>query len=606
MTDQIGTEGDDSFASYDSVDVIQGLGGVDWWEGYYLQSTSDLSFVLDGTTGNATLSNGTTLSSVERGVLFTGSGNDIFTLTRSGYSYEINGGAGINTLVRDDSGTNTFVTSSYVYSGVREPGLQGHVLGGSFSRIDNLDLILSDDDNLFSIDLAKAGTVSVDAGLGTDMLVVDADTLEDTTFLAAADGTVTSSLGAFHGFESFDLTLGSGVVDVRTLGGNDIVRLHEFATSTVDTGGGDDRIVSGGGTDSVDGGVGEDTFALGGSQSDYSITGDGQGGFVVTGIAAGGFASATLRNVEWVEFTDGKIALSAAPGVDLAGTPGNDIMVGTASGDVLRGLGGNDTLRGKAGDDWLEGGAGHDRLNGGTGADSLFGGKGNDKYWVDSPDDAVFEAEGEGIDTVNVGYGEPPTGFDIYVLPENVENVNVLGGFTRSVWGNALDNGMAGSAAADAIDGGMGNDIVCGYGGNDRLDGGYGRDTLYGGTGDDVLSGGPGADTLHGGAGADAFYFNYLETSAERDIISVFEAGVDQIQLPRWVFSAFIDEDAGALDPGFLRLGAAAVDADDHLIYNRANGSLYYDADGVGGEQHVRIALMWNNPVLDAGDIVLI
>jgi len=36
--------------------------------------------------------------------------------------------------------------------------------------------------------------------------------------------------------------------------------------------------------------------------------------------------------------------------------------------------------------------------------------------------------------------------------------------------------------------------------------------------------------------------------------------------------------------------GASAHDHDDHVIYNKKTGALYYDADGMGGHAAIKIA----------------
>jgi serralysin len=48
---------------------------------------------------------------------------------------------------------------------------------------------------------------------------------------------------------------------------------------------------------------------------------------------------------------------------------------------------------------------------------------------------------------------------------------------------------------------------------------------------------------------------------------------------------------AGALDPDAFHIGAAAVDAEDRIIYNEVNGNLSYDADGVGGAAATHFAI---------------
>lgn len=63
---------------------------------------------------------------------------------------------------------------------------------------------------------------------------------------------------------------------------------------------------------------------------------------------------------------------------------------------------------------------------------------------------------------------------------------------------------------------------------NDMLSGGGGDDVLIGGDGDDILIDGAGLDEMFGGDGADSFI---LSLDGDRDTISDFELGVDQIDL---------------------------------------------------------------------------
>ena len=60
------------------------------------------------------------------------------------------------------------------------------------------------------------------------------------------------------------------------------------------------------------------------------------------------------------------------------------------------------------------------------------------------------------------------------------------------------------------------------------------------------------------------------------------------------------------LDPAFFHAGVAAADADDHIIYNRANGHLYYDADGTGADAQVLLAVLTNHPLVLANDFAVI
>ena len=121
------------------------------------------------------------------------------------------------------------------------------------------------------------------------------------------------------------------------------------------------------------------------------------------------------------------------------------------------------------------------------------------------------------------------------------------------------------------------------------------------------LEGGTGNDTLTGGAGADLFAFTTLPSATTNlDTITDFAIGVDKIQLENAIFTALTA--TGALGATMLRSGAgisAAADSDDYLIYNTSTGALYYDADGNGAGAAVQFAVLTGNPLLTAGDFVV-
>ena len=169
----------------------------------------------------------------------------------------------------------------------------------------------------------------------------------------------------------------------------------------------------------------------------------------------------------------------------LYGMAGNDTLVGNAGDDRLLGGIGDDNLLGSSGHDALDGSSGNDYLDGGLGSDILSGGPGNDVFVVDNIADVVLEviaggAGGKDLIVTSVSQG----------LPDNVENLQALEGFTLDLTGNALNNILLGNAL------------------NNNLNGGVGRDTLLGGAGNDTLNGGVDVDRLAGGAGDDLFYVN--------------------------------------------------------------------------------------------------
>jgi Ca2+-binding RTX toxin-like protein len=351
----------------------------------------------------------------------------------------------------------------------------------------------------------------------------------------------------------------------------------------------------------------------------------------------------------------------------LFGMKGDDFIIGGAGGGLLVGGSGNDQLQarggdnrvfGMQGDDWIMDGEGDDTLHGGsgddlislTGGDNLIdGGAGfdtvgtldfrNSTSGVYLPFDGrtmtVETPEGtqtlKSIETVGFVYGSD---FDDYITPQGpssdwsgsfvgiysyggddyVVGTGVYGGDGNDtiIGMSFVYNDLVGEdgddtiiASADALkafmEGGNGNDLLIGNGsGLMLMAGDAGDDTLFGGDGINNMSGGAGNDSLHGGSGRDIFVFLAPLASAGIDTIHDF-GPEDFIGL---VPTAFPELDPGfLLDPQVFVAGAAALDADDRIIYDPATGTLYYDSDGLGGASQTAFAILSGSPALQASDI---
>lgn len=264
------------------------------------------------------------------------------------------------------------------------------------------------------------------------------------------------------------------------------------------------------------------------------------------------------------------------------GGAGDDLITGNAGWNRLIGGGGADTLRGLDGDDQLYGGAGDDSLHGGLGADEMHGGAGNDIYRVDDADDLIFELPGEGADTVLATIS--------FTAPAEIEQLILQGTGNIRGTGNALDNRIVGNA------------------GNNLLQGMEGADSLAGGLGNDTLEGGAGADTLNGGAGNDVF--RYAAPGHGGDRIVAYVAAEDQIQVSAAGFGGGL-----AAGMNLVALGryvanntglATAPEGVGQFIYNTANATLYYDADGSGAGAAVMIAFLPGNNGFNGSEITVI
>jgi Ca2+-binding RTX toxin-like protein len=317
----------------------------------------------------------------------------------------------------------------------------------------------------------------------------------------------------------------------------------------------------------------------------------------VTGGTVTGYLEEYWSGSSWVtgwgvqHFSIGAVTLAEAAytsgvsddyAVIAATLGGSDTIVLSPYGDFMRGYGGNDRLDGNAGDDRLYGDGGADTLNGGNGVDTMLGGAGSDTYIVGNSRDKVYE-------TTTVGSGVDAGGNDTvrstvsYTLGSFVEKLVLIGSAPVDGTGNLLANNLTGNGAAN------------------RLSGYAGADTLVGGGGNDSLLGGDGNDNLSGGSGLDVFRFNTApNASTNRDRITDFDVADDKIQLENAVFSALTT--TGSLASGRLRIGSAAADGNDFLVYDPGSGALSYDADGSGPTAAVRFAMLDTGLALAASD----
>ncbi|MDG2535387.1 M10 family metallopeptidase C-terminal domain-containing protein [Sphingomonas sp. HITSZ_GF] len=214
-----------------------------------------------------------------------------------------------------------------------------------------------------------------------------------------------------------------------------------------------------------------------------------------------GFSQNQTINLTQEQFSSvggrtGNVSIARGAVIENAiGGSGVDLMIGNDVGNKLTGGLGDDTLIGLAGDDILDGGAGSDKLNGGLG---------NDTYYVTGQGDVIYEAAGEGTDSVFAT--------DNFQLYANVENLTLAAAGLASIGvGNELDNIITGNDSGNRLLGGLGNDTVFGGAGNDWIWGEDGNDILWGGRGTDYLVGDNGNDTLHGenGNGEQDFLYGW-------------------------------------------------------------------------------------------------
>jgi Ca2+-binding RTX toxin-like protein len=184
------------------------------------------------------------------------------------------------------------------------------------------------------------------------------------------------------------------------------------------------------------------------------------------------------------------------------------------------------------------------------------------------------------------------------------------GGFVVTYQSEAADDDSEGIAARIYGRGTSGADnvtvdasgVFSGFGGNDKIVGNTTANFINGGSGNDKISGRWGNDRLSGGTGDDTFYFSSkLSSTSNVDRIKDFTHDVDHLALSDTIFGAL----GKSVTTSEFRLGTAARDSNDYLIYDKPTGKLYYDADGKGGTKAILFADLKNGAVLDSGDFLI-
>jgi Ca2+-binding RTX toxin-like protein len=153
-------------------------------------------------------------------------------------------------------------------------------------------------------------------------------------------------------------------------------------------------------------------------------------------------------------------------------------------------------------------------------------------------------------------------------------------------------------------------ETTLGSAGNDVFWGGSGRDVLSGGAGNDRLNGGLGNDLLNGGLGRDVFIFNTkLNKTSNVDTIKSFSVKDDAMWLDNAIFKKLgsgSTSKPGKLNKDFFSLGTKAKDKNDYIVYDKAKGALYYDADGSGKGAAIKFAQLDKNLKLTSLDFLIV
>ncbi|MFC3440748.1 calcium-binding protein [Sphingobium rhizovicinum] len=384
--------GNDTIITSGGRDTINGGAGYDSWFIRLGGTKAAATLTVNGKTGDAEIAGMATAFNIEHIDASLGSGADSITLTdvygadiragagadqfilRRPHSVEIDGGSGIDTARITMSGTVRYFESELTSNGAG--GFDGNLSfynGVALTSIERLIVTLSDGDDIIDVDgdaLARGAILTLNGGVGQDILVLDLSALASVTLTPTADGMLQLLGSSFSGFESLSLTGTAGNDRLGAIAGgsyldgaagNDML-IGGTGNDMLLGGAGDDRLYGMGGRNELYGGEGNDSYYI--DNSDYSTLiyenfGEGQDTL---------FASVSMGLSENVE----RLYLTGTADIAGTGTDDDNMLVGNVGDNRLQGLGGSDVING---------GAGMDILIGGAGADTLTGGAGVDLFW---------------------------------------------------------------------------------------------------------------------------------------------------------------------------------------------------------------------------------
>lgn len=298
----------------------------------------------------------------------------------------------------------------------------------------------------------------------------------------------------------------------------------------------------------------------------------------------------------------------------------------------------------------IRGNDGDNIINGKGGVDTLVGLGGNDTYFVDNPGDVVTESHNGGYDIVytSVSYALTP-GSEI----EQLGTSSNVGTAPINLTGNEFRQLIRGNAGDNIIDGKGGVDTLIGLGGNDNYSvsdagtvvteaagGGYdivrasvnytltagseveqlgttntaGTDPINltgntfnqlirGNAGDNVLTGGGGNDVFTTGAGHDTIVFNNSIGPNNAVTVTDFDPTLDQFALNHLDFPQL---PVGQLDPSMFANAGSVTTSAQHVIYDAAAGSIYYDTDGSGVAEAILFAHVTPHLAITSNDFFIV
>jgi Ca2+-binding RTX toxin-like protein len=523
----------------------------------------------------------------------------------------LNGAAGNDTYVVDDAGdivveaagtgTDT-VQSSISYTLVANVENLNLIGAGAINGTGNtLNNVISGNGAANTLD-GGTGSDTMVGGSGDDIYVVDMVT--DVVTENAGEGTdlVQSSVTYTLGANVENLTL-TGATAINGAGNaQDNVLTGNSAANTLTGGAGNDTYVvdnagdvvteaAGAGTDTVQSSI---TYTLGANVENLMLIGasaiNGTGNTldnVLSGNGAANVLTGGTGNDTYYVSTGDSVVEAASAGTDVIYSDVTYTLNSNVENLVLIGV---EAINGT-------GNALNNVLTGNTAANVLAGGPGDDTYVVDNVGDVITEALPNGSDTVLSSVS--------YALPNNVENLTLIGVGLIDGTGNGWGNVLTGNSAANTLSGGAGNDtyVIDSLADTVIENPGEGLDTVQAsisyvlganvenltltgaaaidGTGNtlsNVLTGNAAANTLTGGPGNDT----YVVDNVGDAVVENANEGTDTVQ-------ASISYVLGTNVENLTLTGAAAINGTGNSLNNVLTGNTAANTltGGLGNDTYV-------------------
>jgi Ca2+-binding RTX toxin-like protein len=457
------------------------------------------------------------------------------------------------------------------YGGFGDDNIQGNALNNTFfGGSGNDTLIGAYGDDILD---GEAGNDSLTGGSGNDIYYVD--NLGDRIIEAANEGQDSV-------YSSMNYSLGDNLENLILTG---------FAING--TGNSLNNVITGNSaSNSLTGKTGDDTLIGGLGNDIYVIDAD-------TDFGTKTIIETATVGKDTLDFRFSTIAIK----LDLTSTTPTQSLT-TANNVLLTFIGvqGIENVYGGLGNDTITGNALNNVFIGGAGNDSITGGTGDDIYLIDADTDGsdiIVETATGGIDIVDF---RNTTTKAITLDLASLANQNIATGVTLLMSSGSIEHAYGGSLG-------------------DKLTGNSLSNNLLGSLGDDTLKGAAGNDLLIGGAGNDTFCFsgvpltgaNTVAAVLGTDTISDFAVGVDKIALSKATFTKFAS--IGAIGTNFASVTTDALAGTNGaaIVYNRTNGKLFYNADGItagygvnGGNVAIFSPVATLIPTLTATDFTII